>query len=228
VASLHRHQLVQLTGAGWRGVLDGPEDDDEARACIEHWAAQGLPLVVTRQSANAHERGALDVGLSAPSRWSRRRLSLQVPHAQVERFDEFPPIDALASATHAPHREALQGLCATLSGLGARSHVYGSHGWQLLTQLPCVHAHSDIDVWSAVSSAAHADAVASALHECPNGAPRLDGELLFPDGRAVAWREWQAWRAGRCRALMVKTLTGASLVESWATAVVEGAEAGAC
>jgi phosphoribosyl-dephospho-CoA transferase len=130
---------------------------------------------------------------------------------------------------HARTGQALHDLSASLCALGVRSRVYGSHGWQLLTGLPCVHASSDIDLWSAVTDAAHADAVASALQACSTlGAPRLDGELLFPDGRAVAWREWQAWRSGRCRALMVKTLTGASLVESWATAVAAREEARSC
>ena len=51
---------------------------------------------------------------------------------------------------------------------------------------------------------------------CPSFAvsfaePRLDGELRFPDGAAVAWREWEAWRAGRSRAVLVKRLDGCSL-----------------
>jgi phosphoribosyl-dephospho-CoA transferase len=228
VAALHRHQLVQLTCAGWRAVLDRPHDD-EARACIEHWARQRLPLVVTRQSTHAHERGELDIGLSAPSRWSRRRLSLRVRHTEVACFGEFPSIQEVACEMHARTGHALHDLSASLAVRGVRARVYGSHGWQLLTGLTCVHARSDIDLWSAVSDAAHADAVTSALQAYPTlGVPRLDGELLFPDGRAVAWREWQAWRSGRCRALMVKTLTGASLVESWASAVAEPEEARSC
>nr|WP_246294886.1 malonate decarboxylase holo-[acyl-carrier-protein] synthase [Schlegelella koreensis] len=42
--------------------------------------------------------------------------------------------------------------------------------------------------------------------------PRLDGELVFDDGHAVAWREWAAWRAGQSRQMLVKTTVGASLV----------------
>ena len=34
---------------------------------------------------------------------------------------------------------------------------------------------------------------------------------MFPDGSAVAWREWSDWRAARTRAVMVKGLTGAML-----------------
>ena len=41
--------------------------------------------------------------------------------------------------------------------------------------------------------------------------PRLDGELVFDDGAAVAWREWIEWRAGRARAVLVKRLHGVAL-----------------
>ena len=40
------------------------------------------------------------------------------------------------------------------------------------------------------------------------------GELMFDDGTAVAWREWLAWRAGRVKSLLVKTIAGSSLVHS--------------
>jgi phosphoribosyl-dephospho-CoA transferase len=43
---------------------------------------------------------------------------------------------------------------------------------------------------------------------------RLDGELVFPDGAAVAWREWHACRGGRTRRLLVKRLDGATLAEA--------------
>jgi len=136
-----------------------------------------------------------------------------VRRAQVERFGEFPSIEALRPTLP----RAWQALCASLAALRAPARVHGSHGWQLLSGLAYVHATSDIDLCCAVDDAAHADAVASALQDF-RAAARLDGELCFPDGRAVAWREWQAWRAGRCRALLVRTLNGASLVQTWAAA----------
>ena len=41
--------------------------------------------------------------------------------------------------------------------------------------------------------------------------PRLDGELLFADGAAVAWREWLAYRQGRAAQVLVKRLHGVAL-----------------
>ena len=56
-----------------------------------------------------------------------------------------------------------------------------------------------------------ADAVAALLRGFAPARPRLDGELAFDGGVAVAWREWAAWRAGAARSLLVRTIAGASL-----------------
>ena len=155
------------------------------------------------------------MGLAAHLGWQRRRIALSVERRHVAWFDEFPRADEFTPVLSPRRREAWRGLCVSLSSLGATTRVYGSHGWQLLSGLSCVHPGSDVDLWAAVSDAEHADAVAAVLacFDDPR-APRLDGELCFPDGRAFAWREWQAWRAGRCRAILGKTLNGASLVHA--------------
>jgi hypothetical protein len=41
--------------------------------------------------------------------------------------------------------------------------------------------------------------------------PRLDGEMLFPDGAAIAWREWVAHREGRTAQVLVKRLRGVAM-----------------
>ena len=234
---LHRHQLVRLDDAGWR-ELQGRPWDDEARACLAHWQAQRLPLVVTRQETrqvtwqvtwqvtqqvmqpvpcpgDGPAADGLALGLPAPLCWQRRRIAMVVSHRHVAGFDEFPGIDAVVSRLPTQRRGPLRWLGAALAEVGASPHVYGSHGWQCLTGLAYVHAASDFDLWTAVADTAQADAVAAVMGAfAADHTPRLDGELVFPDGRAVAWREWRAWRAGRCRAVLMKSLAGASLVSA--------------
>ena len=48
MVALCRHQLVHLNAAGWAAVQQRPWDGED-RACLAHWAATRLPLVVTRQ-----------------------------------------------------------------------------------------------------------------------------------------------------------------------------------
>ena len=98
-----------------------------------------------------------------------------------------------------------------VAACGTSAHVYGSYGWQALSGLVHICPTSDLDIWVAVDDAVQADAVTKRLTAFALGTPRLDGELMFPDGAAVAWREWSEWRAGRARAVMVKRLSDVEL-----------------
>lgn len=207
--SLRRHQLARLNAQGWASVLDRPWDA-EARACLDHWAAQQLPLVVTRQPdslAGDH----LALGLSAPLRWQRRRLAVQVPWHGLAYADEFPMAAALAPLLPAPCRNVWRDLAAQLAGVGAEVRVYGSYGWQRLTGLSYLRPASDLDLRLVVPDSAAADSATALLHAASPALPRLDGELMFADGAAVAWREWQAWREGRTARILVKRLQGVTL-----------------
>jgi phosphoribosyl-dephospho-CoA transferase len=183
--------------------------DAPARHCLAHWAAHGLPLVVTRQSPGAGDLIAL--GLPAPTRWERRRIALHVPRGSVACFEEFPELGEVLPWLPQPARAAACRLQDGLGACGAQARIYGSHGWQVLSGLDHVRPGSDLDVCVQVEDAAQADEVAHRLTDWGVEQPRLDGELMFPDGSAVAWREWSGWRATRTRAVMVKGLTGAML-----------------
>jgi phosphoribosyl-dephospho-CoA transferase len=207
---LHRHQIARLSREGWQRLLDG-DWDAEARACLGHWAAQGLPLVVTRQAA---EGDGISLGLCVPARWQRRRLALRVTRSEVHFFDEFPRLEKVIAQLPAAARAPARRLETALQSCRAPARVYGSHGWQQLTGLDHVREGSDVDLWIPVDGAEQADAVAAALQAFEAPGCRLDGELVFPGDAAVAWREWQAWRAGRAQALLVKRLRGAAM-EVW-------------
>lgn len=208
---LHRHQIAWLSRDGWQRVL-ARAWDDEARDCLRHWAHRGLPLVVTRQP-DSLAPGEIALGLSAPARWQRRRLALQLPRADIAYFDEFAPLARVLGQLPATARLPARRLAQALQAQGLTARPYGSHGWQALTGLEHVRAGSDLDLWLGVAGIAQADAAVAVLADGA-GPVRLDGELVFPDGGAVAWREWAAWRAGRARLLLVKHLTGAFTVRS--------------
>ena len=217
MAPLQRHQLVWLEAPAWQRVLAGADaavGDPQALHCLQHWATRDLPLVVTRQPPGGSGRCADDsvvLGLAAPERWGRRRLFVDARLADLRCQGHFPLACDIAPLLAPDRREAWAALCADLDAIGSPAHVYGSHGWQRLSGLPCLHARSDIDLLVAVGSARQADAVAERLSTPPFDAPRLDGELVFADGAAVAWREWAAWRAGGSAQLLVKRLHGATL-----------------
>ena len=207
---LHRHQIAWLTQAGWDRIR-GRAWDAVASECLAHWAAHRLPLVVTRQLPGEGDADTIAMGLPAPDRWDRRRLALAVPRCDVLYFDEFPRDEQVLRLLPGTARPQWLRLCSGLHALGVVARVHGSYGWKYFSQLDHVRESSDIDVWIPVSDMGQADAAAAMLQSFPCRRPRLDGELVFGDGAAVAWREWLAWRAGRARALLVKRIDGSSL-----------------
>ncbi|XHS76950.1 malonate decarboxylase holo-[acyl-carrier-protein] synthase [Burkholderiaceae bacterium UC74_6] len=214
LAHLRRHQLAWLGEAGWRRLQE-QSWDDEARACLAHWAGARLPLVITRQSPEKDgDLESISLGLPAPGRWNRRRLMLRMKRSEVVCFDEFPHADKAARLLPLSLRSTWRALCAELEALDSRARVYGSYGWELMSGLDHVRKGSDIDLWLAVADAAHADAVAAGLQSFSEGLLRIDGELVFRDGSAVAWREWLLWRRGKAKSILVKSVEGSALVRS--------------
>lgn len=207
---LHRHQLARLTREGWRRLCREPWDE-AAADCLKHWARNRLPLVVTRRPPGLHEPERIAMGLPAPDRWNRRRIAMGILQDEVLYFDEFPRAEQVEELLHPSVRAGWPGLCAALKACGATARVHGSYGWQRITGLDHVRPGSDIDLWISVPDAEQADAVVKQLDEAARAGARLDGELVFERGQAVAWREWLAWRAGRVKTVLVKHIGGACL-----------------
>lgn len=209
--TLHRHQLVYLSSGAWAGVL-ARAWDAQAREILARWQAHGLPLVVARQSSGHVAAGLTALGLPAPALWQRRRIGLDVASCGLAGRREFPGLAEVLVL--AASDAALRSMCQLLQGLGEaglRAFVFGSHGWQQLTGLPYLRPGSDLDLWLPVGHADQADQAAALLRALPPQALRVDAEFVFPCGGAVAWREWDAWRAGRTRAVLVKSLFDVAL-----------------
>ncbi len=216
---LRRHQLVWLNGAGWNRVLDNTRDTS-AHGCVAQWAEQRWPLVVTRQaSPDRWRQGSLNLGLPASSRWGRMRLSLTVEHDEIAYFGDFPEASAATKLLPRQERWGWSKLFNDLAEGGFRPRVYGSYGWQLLTQQDHVRPSSDLDLLLTVSTPDEADRCTALLAAgaTANGGVRLDGELMFRNGAALPWREWCAWRNGQVGSVIVKTTFSAELThgEFW-------------
>lgn len=211
---LHRHQLARLTPGGWAAVRAQARDDLE-RECLSHWAKAGLPLVITQQRcACSADTPVIAMGVSAPLRWERRRIGVQVARADVLYFDEFPAGPQVSSLLPERARAPWERLCAALCAAGTTPRVYGSYGWQFITGAAHLHSRSDLDLWLAVAHPQEADKIAALLNGFEAEGLRLDGELLFNGDTAVSWREWTTWRAKQTRALLVKTIRGTRLART--------------
>jgi phosphoribosyl-dephospho-CoA transferase len=199
-----RQQLVRLTSDGWQKALTAC-GSASAHAVLQHGWRNDWPWVVTRQLQP--EPSTVSLGLPAPTAWGRQRLALSVSASELREATTFPDLEEVIPllAGH-PAQAQAHALRQQLSALGVPTHVYGSHGWQALTGEVYLHPRSDLDLLVAVSSVAQADAVVHTLnHAAQDALPHIDGELLWPLGGAVSWREWDRWRHGQTQAMLVKS-----------------------
>ena len=189
-----RHDLVWLTPAGW-----------DAAPALPEWRVRDWPAVVRRHEAGV-DPAAICLGIPLPD---RQRLALVVSPAQIARSS--PPL-ALADAIGAAPPQWLAGLVALQRAAAALDvRVYGSLAMASITGLPYLGATSDIDLLLRPATRAELQAGLALLEEHAQVLP-LDGEIVFPSGEAVAWKEWLAARRDQARVL-VKSLTAVRLAD---------------
>ena len=225
MTALQRNQLVWLSAAGWtalaqQGNADGGSDLDPGlrSAVLAHWQSHDLPVVVCTQRGVFGDRpGApVSVGLPAPSQWQRCKLALSVHPEHIARSGPFPSLADLLAEPQGPLRQALHAGRPTPHHRSAlplpplNLQVYGSFGWHYLSGLDYVHPRSDLDVIAAVTDTAEALHVAQTL-EALDWPLRIDGELAFPDGSAIAWREFLMRERRQVAQVLVKRRTGVAL-----------------
>jgi len=218
--ALQRNGLVWLTAPGWDRVLSG-DWDAQALGILRHWALMALPLVVCRQRVENFPP-TISLGLPAPSVWDRRKLALEVMPHEVGRVGWFPSFEQLEQFEQFEQFEqldpretfiaAINEVRSNAPGFEGSIEVYGSFGWETLTGMSYVRPSSDLDLRVAVPDRATAAAVARALNALRLPI-RVDGELAFPDGSAIAWREYLQWVEGKVDRMLVKSRTSIGFIE---------------
>ena len=213
--TLQRNQLVWLTDDAWQQVL-ARNWDGQAQSILQHWHVQRLPLVVCTQRVQ-ESVNSVSLGLPAPNQWNRRKLALEVPRHALLRAGPFPSVRRVALQCVQPGWQPLVGL---LEALHRTAAAYGSFGWQFLTGLDYVRPSSDLDISVPVPDHAAAATLAQALADLQLPL-RLDGELVFPDGSAIAWREYGQWMRGTVDRVLVKNRSGVQLMDADMLAALE-------
>jgi phosphoribosyl-dephospho-CoA transferase len=181
-----RHDLVWLA-PGWRGALAAPAAAATLSA-FEAWISRDRPAVACRR-----ERGSPDdvaLGIALPPGGGPRRVSLLVRREAVARSSSPLTLDEVLPSAPIRWRAPLAALDRDARYAGLILRVYGSLAWQHLSGAPFVTERSDVDLLAEVRDAGELRHALSLLHRPARPeAPPLDGELLLPGGRAIAWRE---------------------------------------
>lgn len=185
-----RHDLVWLDADGWAAV--------GAR-----WGEYDWPLIVRRRDVDLAE-DCISVGLALPpdADGVKQRVALQVKRAHVKQHRRPLPLSEALHAAPERWRGELAALAAQVPAL-----AFGSLAMQAFTGLPYLREASDIDLLIAPRTRDELTSGLAALSAYHDRLP-LDGEIVFPNGDAVAWKEWL--QAGGARVL-VKSLSGVHL-----------------
>jgi len=184
--AMRRHDLVYLH-AGAAFTTPCAEEGGLLWQAARDWIDQGRPLVAARQSG---DEAFVLLGWSLPLKYARKRLTIHVEPSAIS--EVRPPLGITQCLTDQPASVAdvLLALDEQIRLSGARLGVFGSLAWEALSGEAYRHADSDFDVISDVSDAVQLEtALASLAQARMSLACRLDGELRFPDGNAVAWLE---------------------------------------
>ena len=205
-----RHELVWLSRDGWAAVQAqaGPTDNAPASdfGAVARWRANDWPLVVRRSPPGLDDtQVALGLPLPPAPDGSKRRFACVVDARMVARWQAPLTLAEAAHAAPARWHDALHALLAdctrTAAALPRRAFVpggaaaplcplvFGSLSMQAMTGLSYLHADSDLDLLLAPESRAELAAALALLQRHATSLP-LDGEIVFPGGVAVAWREY--------------------------------------
>jgi phosphoribosyl-dephospho-CoA transferase len=186
-----RHDRVWL-GPRWEEALRAPLPAP-LRDAAAAWIAARRPLVAARRDPARPAAVALGLALPPGHPAGVRRVALAVDEAAVIRV--APPLALAAALRSAPAawRVPLAALDVAARRAGLVLRVHGSLAWQHLSGEPHLAGTSDVDLLVRPRDAA---ALARALlllrARATQEAPRLDGEVILPGERGVAWRELAA------------------------------------
>ena len=207
---VHRHDMAWVDrDNGWR-IIDQFANRG-IRALLHDWIAARFPFVVRRQSeCGARAPDVLALGLALPPLAGKQRIALEVPANAIARIAPAPALEVVSERITAHSRAPLLLLQELAMQSRVEFRVFGSAAWEALTGLAYLSNQSDLDLlWHPQDATQLARSLeilerwqrATGIH--------ADGEIIFPEHEAVAWREWSYRRD--TASVLVKRLNGVAL-----------------
>jgi phosphoribosyl-dephospho-CoA transferase len=182
-----RHDLVWLTPQGWDTALHGLEGSPRELAL--DWRTRSLPAVVRRNDPGT-PAGLLCLGIPAPPdahSGQKVRLGFAIERSHVAEVRPALALDQVEAP--AAWQPGLASLGIALRAAGIDCRVFGSLAMQTLTGKAYLGASSDVDLLLRPLNGAQMEAGLALLARHAQSLP-LDGEIEFPFGHAVSWKEW--------------------------------------
>jgi phosphoribosyl-dephospho-CoA transferase len=208
-----RHDLLQVAPDVWASALaHRPSVAD--LPLLQGWADRAWPVIVRRR-ADTENPDLVPVGVPLPPAAGKRRVALVLPPEGVLQHSPPPLLRAAARVADPGWRSTIASLLTLGAGTGVEPSAFGSLLWQHRTGLIYLSADSDLDVLWPLPAGFDVLSLVFGIAEIQLDAPmRIDGEVIFPDGSAVNWRElWNAHRASDQGIVLAKTIEGVRLLD---------------
>jgi phosphoribosyl-dephospho-CoA transferase len=215
-----RHDLLHVAPDAWASALaHRPALAD--LPLLGRWADREWPVIVRRR-AEGEERGLVPVGVPLPPAAGKCRVALVLPPDGILQRSSPPLLRAAARVAQPDWQPTIASLLALGARTGVEPSAFGSLLWEHLTGLSYLSPKSDLDVLWPVPANSDVLSLVSGIAQVHRDAPfRIDGEVIFPDGSAVNWRElWTAHRTAHATdhwaedrpTVLAKTMEGVRLL----------------
>jgi len=158
---------------------------------LARWAENDWPVIVRRSESDIPPN-MLCLGLAAPPdphTGMKTRIPFLVPSEHIVRHDVPLAIISAEKALPAKWQKDFADLVEKVTAIGLEFRVYGSAAMQAITGLSYLTPSSDIDLLFFPQTKDQLLAGSALLTSYAAKLP-LDGEIVFPSGSAVAWKEW--------------------------------------
>jgi phosphoribosyl-dephospho-CoA transferase len=208
-----RHDLLHVSPDVWASALAHCASLADL-PLVRNWADRGWPVIVRRR-AETEDVGLAPVGVPLPPAAGKHRVAFLLPPDGVLKRSSPPLLRAVASVADSGWQSTIASLLDLGERIGVEPSVFGSLLWQHQTGLAYLSPRSDLDLLWPAPSGFDVLSLVFSIAEIQFDAPmRIDGEVIFPDGSAVHWRElWNAYRARDGAGVMAKTMEGVRLFD---------------
>jgi phosphoribosyl-dephospho-CoA transferase len=214
-----RHDLLHVSPDAWASALaHRPALAD--LPLLGQWADQEWPVIVRRR-AEGEDRGLVPVGVPLPPAAGKCRVALVLPPGSILQRSSPPLLRAAANVAQPGWQSTIASLLALGTRTGVKPSAFGSLLWEHLTGLAYLSPKSDLDVlWPVPADFDVLSLVFGIAQVQRHASVRIDGEVIFPDGSAVNWRElWNAHRTAHAAehwaedraTVLAKTMEGVRL-----------------
>jgi phosphoribosyl-dephospho-CoA transferase len=200
-----RHSLAWLSENGWRIARAKAAEAD--RCVIDEWWHANWPAIVRRSDIDTAE-GHICIGLAMPPNPAsgvKTRVALTTAATGIEKISPPLKIEAVLNAVGGHWAAYLKMLQVDAETGALPIRIYGSCALQAITGKQYITKASDIDLLLYPRTAKQLHDGLNLLELHSKKLP-LDGEIVFPTGQAVAWKEWRnAMRKTAGRVLVKET-----------------------